>query len=824
QANAEEKATVTIKHNNLNRIKSDFRFLDVPLSPTARDSIVWAYQYGVVNGYSASSYKPGNKVTRAAMAIYLYNVAGKPAFTPGKNPFKDINSKTTGYKEIMWLVQNKITTGTSSTKYSPSGSVTRNQMASFLYREAGSPSYSQTSCGFKDVSNLTTSAKKSICYIKSKGVTTGTTSSTYSPKTATNRNQMTTFIYREAKNILGNIVEKIDEPDILLGAFFTNQDDPFNVNLYTSVDGISFQDPMTVSPTSSSSDSLQSGPESQNNEDSGYKIFTPRQEEKLKSILSESDAKQKQLESENSNIEERLKSSNLSAQAVSNFRDPSISYFGGYFWVIGTLGVSQNATGFWVTYSEDLRTFSDPQKIDYIGAPNNIPKFSGGWIDSWAPSFYVEGSNIYIIISVGASNNYLTQAITKCTTFQGNKVEGRLVDATISCNSATTMNFSGATANATSNCDINKNYKGKIDGHIRKIGSTYYLTDKPNGHCPNEIFSSSNVNGTYRRVNNNIVDSNKYGTHANNGADIYKTLEGNTSIFYRNKYFAYPDNFYPSGASYNGNVQYIISGSEQFNADTRPVQAIAPRRLRHGQVENFKNENAKEYIWELRNGVPPSTVQQTMITIQPETTRPDSKFVQNQTGYADIYITNKNPSEITKSVKFWDTKGNSKIVNNIKIPGKQTSRTRINLSYSSTGSFTGYACLWNTSSSTCDSNIRPSFSTSIISNSNQNLATLGAVWADQTGNGTIRVTIAHPATDGGWPITQYKVELERYKKSALVKYVGPGTEYVYFNNLAKGMDYWVKLTAISGFGSSPRHVRSCGYNSKANCDSPVYIK
>ncbi|MDR3152243.1 MAG: S-layer homology domain-containing protein [Bifidobacteriaceae bacterium] len=814
---------VKISYNNLSKKKYDFRFQDVPLGNTARDDIIWAYQYGIVNGYTATSYMPGSNLTRAQMAIFIYNVAGKPDFTPQNNPFRDIDPSTVGYREILWLSQNNITTGVTSNHYGPNIKVTRNQMALFLYR-LGGMDRTTTTCGFSDIAKLSTEAKYAICYLKDKGVTTGTTSTTYSPSQKVTRNQMAMFIHRASVNILINEVpdtaNKAISP-ILLGAFFSSENNPFDIYLYTSQDGIHFEDP--INPTFGNANDEAGRTEQKQS----LKVFTSRQEQILKNFS----------EKYNGNkAGEKTLNHSLTYSPI-NFRDPSIIFdeSSKYFYMVGTLGRVNNSLGFWLSCSHDLRTWSDPKAVINLQIPSGIPVFPNKDVDSWAPEFYQENGEIYILLSAGNSETYMEPVLTKCLFFPQSSPS---VSVSASCQAPYKVNIPGATGSNSSNCNLSTNYRGKIDGQITKRGNSYYLTDKPNGHCPNELFSSQYIGGPYTRINNNITDSNKFGRHGNSGDSLYKTLEGTTHIFYQNKFFAYSDNFYDVGdGRFDGNMQYVISGSEKFNFATVPQQLMGPRKMRHGQVTSFDSKDMESYlaVYNLRNGT--NLVYNDSLSantglglyVTPLSSRPDNKSIQNTTTPIKISIYNYSLLKAGRqTIKYWDSQKNSKIIKTSEIdPGHSQSFQIYVLTSSISHSYQGKVCFYNEEQGVCDSESLDTsgisyFVSSIIKN-NFNLGVLGTVWAENAGNRKIVVTIPGLSSDTGWPVLQYKVELERYKKSTLVQYVSSDAETVTFSNLSKGETYWPKVTALTSFGTSPRHVRSCGYGSKANCDTGITI-
>lgn len=92
----------------------------------------WAFRTGITTGTSDTTFSPEADVTRGDFAVFLWRYAGEPAPVEG-HPFRDV---TRSYQNdaIAWMAENDITTGTSPTTFSPDGSMTRAEAATFLFR------------------------------------------------------------------------------------------------------------------------------------------------------------------------------------------------------------------------------------------------------------------------------------------------------------------------------------------------------------------------------------------------------------------------------------------------------------------------------------------------------------------------------------------------------------------------------------------------------------------------------------------------------------------------------------------------------------------
>ena len=112
-----------------------------------------------------------------------------------KLPFTDVSKDKYYYEPVKWAVDKGITTGTSATTFSPDGPCTRAQMVTFLWRTSGCPEAKSTACPFTDVQTDAYYYKALLWAIET-GVTKGTSPTTFSPNDICTRGQMVTFLHR----------------------------------------------------------------------------------------------------------------------------------------------------------------------------------------------------------------------------------------------------------------------------------------------------------------------------------------------------------------------------------------------------------------------------------------------------------------------------------------------------------------------------------------------------------------------------------------------------------------------------------------------------
>jgi len=163
----------------------------------AATNIACIFNLGLTTGTSATTYSPAGMVTRAQMGAFLARtVRSLTSLTPATTtPFTDI-AGSFATSDIGFIFNLGITTGTSATTYSPDRIVTREEMAAFLGRtwRAIGGTCDSSATPFTDISG--SFAAGDVACIYNLGITTGTSSTTYSPDAEVTRAQMGAFLAR----------------------------------------------------------------------------------------------------------------------------------------------------------------------------------------------------------------------------------------------------------------------------------------------------------------------------------------------------------------------------------------------------------------------------------------------------------------------------------------------------------------------------------------------------------------------------------------------------------------------------------------------------
>ena len=157
------------------------------------DAVQWAVKNGITNGTGKNTFSPNSVCSRYQIVMFLWRAAGQPEAKAAVS-FADVKPGDIFYEAVQWAVERGITKGTSSTSFSPFAPCTRGQIVTFLCRSAGSPKVSGA-CNFSDVSSGSF-CHDAVIWASSEGITNGTSAGRFSPNEGCTRAQVVTFLYR----------------------------------------------------------------------------------------------------------------------------------------------------------------------------------------------------------------------------------------------------------------------------------------------------------------------------------------------------------------------------------------------------------------------------------------------------------------------------------------------------------------------------------------------------------------------------------------------------------------------------------------------------
>jgi len=133
------------------------------------------------------------KRRRGQIVTMLWRAVGSPAPQNTANPFTDVLEGKYYYDAVLWAVENRVTTGTAATRFSPNETCTRAQIVTFLWRYLGAPEAQEQASSFTDLKE-TEYYYPAVLWAVENGVTDGVGGGKSAPDHKCG--QSVTFLYR----------------------------------------------------------------------------------------------------------------------------------------------------------------------------------------------------------------------------------------------------------------------------------------------------------------------------------------------------------------------------------------------------------------------------------------------------------------------------------------------------------------------------------------------------------------------------------------------------------------------------------------------------
>ena len=170
-------------------------FQDVPSNHWAATAIDRCAAQGWFQGKTADTFGINDGCTRAQIVTFLYRAAGSPEVKADTvNPFTDVSKDSVYYNAILWAVEKGITKGTTETTFDPNAVCTRGQIVTFLFRASGNEKVA-TGTDFADVASGSYCAD-AVAWAVANKVANGFADGTFRPEATCTRGQAVTFIFR----------------------------------------------------------------------------------------------------------------------------------------------------------------------------------------------------------------------------------------------------------------------------------------------------------------------------------------------------------------------------------------------------------------------------------------------------------------------------------------------------------------------------------------------------------------------------------------------------------------------------------------------------
>ena len=184
---------------------STLPFTDVATTAWYYDAVEYVYDNDLMNGTSSTVFAPNATLTRGMLATVLWRMEGSPVVNYAL-PFEDVSADQWYTEAIRWAASVGVVNGTSATTYAPNANITREQLATMLYRYAayksGNVSASASLSGFTDAGSVSDYAADAMEWAVAEEIIGGMTSTTLVPQGSATRAQTATMLMRYCENVL----------------------------------------------------------------------------------------------------------------------------------------------------------------------------------------------------------------------------------------------------------------------------------------------------------------------------------------------------------------------------------------------------------------------------------------------------------------------------------------------------------------------------------------------------------------------------------------------------------------------------------------------
>ena len=180
------------------------------------ENVKYVVENKLMNGVSDTEFAPNNTLTRAMLVTVLYRNAGEPEVSANAS-FADVDADSWYAKAVVWAEANGIVNGVSDTEFAPNANITREQIATIMYRYAQYNGDDVTAVAdieaYADAANVSDYAVDAMKYAVGSGLINGKTETTLNPQDNATRAEIATILKRfiEANAEVEEVVEETTE-------------------------------------------------------------------------------------------------------------------------------------------------------------------------------------------------------------------------------------------------------------------------------------------------------------------------------------------------------------------------------------------------------------------------------------------------------------------------------------------------------------------------------------------------------------------------------------------------------------------------------------
>ena len=174
-------------------------FTDVEENGWYHTGVDFMVRNGFMNGVADDAFDVDGNLTRAQLVTILYRIAGEPEST-ATNPFADVADGQWYTNAVIWAAENGIVKGVNTTTFAPNDQITREQIATILFRYAKAEKVEGKLAGFPDAGEVSDYAADAMAWAVEQGLINGISESdgkTYlAPQETATRAQIAVILMR----------------------------------------------------------------------------------------------------------------------------------------------------------------------------------------------------------------------------------------------------------------------------------------------------------------------------------------------------------------------------------------------------------------------------------------------------------------------------------------------------------------------------------------------------------------------------------------------------------------------------------------------------
>lgn len=175
-------------------------FTDVKMGTWYHEGVDFMVRGGYMEGVGNGLFGVNSRVTRGQMATILYRIAGEPGVEGLENPFRDLKNGSFYYDAVLWAASEGIVQGYEDGTYQPNAYISRQQLATILYRYSGQAKVEENVLSqYPDAGQVAGYAEEAMNWAVANGFIRGVANgsvTTLNPASTATRAELSTILMR----------------------------------------------------------------------------------------------------------------------------------------------------------------------------------------------------------------------------------------------------------------------------------------------------------------------------------------------------------------------------------------------------------------------------------------------------------------------------------------------------------------------------------------------------------------------------------------------------------------------------------------------------